>query len=84
MSLKASSKNRITVLATLRNLALEPLFQLKDWTNVLNKKPKIVFINDIVLCPEGDLELLHQYTVQAAMITCGLDWNSSGGLFYDS
>ncbi|CAI7611749.1 unnamed protein product [Penicillium pancosmium] len=84
VSPKANGENRITALATLRNLALEPLFQVNDRTTWLNKQPKIVFINDVVLCPEDILELLHQHSSQTATMTCAFDWNGGGDLFYDS
>ncbi|KAI4138349.1 MAG: hypothetical protein L6R39_006830 [Caloplaca ligustica] len=50
--------HRIVGLAALRNLALQPVF---DNAATLSKfDPTIIFINDISLCMEDILELIHQ------------------------
>ncbi|KAI9374890.1 cryptococcal mannosyltransferase 1-domain-containing protein [Aspergillus egyptiacus] len=88
---KAAGEDRITVLAHLRNVALTPLLQeSQSKTSRLSRTPSIIFINDIVLCPEDILELLHQQTTQSASMSCAFDWNSppaapgQPGSFYDS
>ena len=82
---KALGENRITALSALRNQALEPLFQeSKNRHSRLSSDPTIVFVNDIVLCPEDILELLHQRVSQSAAMTCAFDWNAHDGPFYDS
>lgn len=82
---KASGENRITALSHLRNLALESLIEEgKNKNGRLSSNPTILFINDVVLCPEDILELLHQRILQSATMTCAFDWNANGGSFYDS
>ncbi|KAJ5767839.1 hypothetical protein N7533_000422 [Penicillium manginii] len=82
---KASGENRITALSHLRNQALQPLIEEgNNKQGILAPNPTILFINDVVLCPEDILELLHQRVRQSAIMTCAFDWNANGGSFYDS
>ncbi|CAL3965779.1 unnamed protein product [Diplocarpon coronariae] len=71
---------RITVLAELRNLALKPLVQSSNLSNTT-----VVFLNDVALCPDDILELVHQRVWQGADMTCGMDWTYVGEdpTFYD-
>ncbi|OJD15368.1 hypothetical protein AJ78_04373 [Emergomyces pasteurianus Ep9510] len=85
----APGENRIAALAELRNKALLPLFE--DDAPMFSRRPYrfssdaiIIFINDIVLCPEDILELVHQHRLQSAVMTCAFDWNSQASSFYDS
>lgn len=64
-------KERIKALAELRNLAIKPF----------TSRPKsyaedstIIFVNDIVLCPDDILEMIHQRQHQNADMTCAMDW----------
>ena len=72
--------DRIAALAELRNLALYPLMSQPE-----NYDPAttVVFINDVSLCAEDILELLHQRLAQDAHMTCGMDWIFGGAIFYD-
>lgn len=82
---KASGENRITALALLRNKALRPLLEEGNHKHSrLASNPTIIFVNDVVLCPEDILELLHQRVSQSAAMTCAFDWNENDGAFYDS
>ncbi|KAF3050528.1 hypothetical protein E8E11_009459 [Didymella keratinophila] len=78
----APGGDRIESLASLRNLALQDLL-----THPAHYDPDttIVFINDIALCMEDILELLHQRRWQGADQTCAMDWTYVGEnpTFYD-
>jgi alpha-1,3-mannosyltransferase len=89
--------DRIAALAQLRNLALQPLIDAHSNSNPSgNPKPSttakpttntttITFLNDVAICPEDILELLHQrITLQADMV-CAMDWTYVGRdpTFYD-
>ncbi|CAL5874461.1 uncharacterized protein PFLUO_LOCUS8757 [Penicillium psychrofluorescens] len=75
---------RIPMLSKLRNIALEPLLEeSRHKRSRLAPNPTVVFVNDIVLCPEDVLELLHQRVVQSATVTCSFDWREWGAAFYD-
>lgn len=62
-----SRVDRIAQLAVYRNVALEPLADLPNASTVL-------FVNDVYMCPNDALELLHQRKSQDAHAACGLDW----------
>ena len=78
---------RIQKLAELRNVALAPLTNYShdsevtySATSTQTMKPPsadttVVFVNDVALCPEDMLELIHQRRVQRADMTCAMDWN---------
>jgi alpha-1,3-mannosyltransferase len=78
----APGQDRIEALADLRNLALEDLF-----VHPAHYDPDttVVFLNDIALCMEDILELLHQRRQQGADQTCAMDWTYVGDnpTFYD-
>lgn len=78
----APGQDRIEALAGLRNLALQDLF-----VNPAHYDPDttIIFLNDIALCMEDVLELLHQRKWQGADQTCAMDWTYVGDnpTFYD-
>ncbi|KAL8716789.1 MAG: hypothetical protein Q9225_005915, partial [Loekoesia sp. 1 TL-2023] len=57
--------HRIAALAKLRNLALRPLFDNADKLPS-NDDTTILFINDVSLCMEDILELIHQRQKQSA------------------
>ncbi|KAL8823590.1 MAG: hypothetical protein Q9170_008345 [Blastenia crenularia] len=80
MDSKNETIDRIDILAKLRNLALAPL--LKDPSQFDSEETTIVFMNDISICPNDLLELLHQRRIQGADMTCPMDY-SDDGLFYD-
>ena len=61
---------RIAILAGLRNLALQPL-----WDGALGKYDTVLFINDVVHCPADILEVLYQHWKQKADISCSVDWH---------
>ncbi|KAJ1512440.1 capsular associated protein [Coelomomyces lativittatus] len=45
---------------------------------------KIIFLNDVMFCPEELLELVHQSFLQNADISCGMDYTRSAmPIFYD-
>ena len=76
----AKGGDRVVALAELRNQALAPLLQNPD---AFDSNTTIVFINDVSLCAEDILELLHQRIHQSAHMTCGMDWSYGGDFFYD-
>lgn len=63
---------RIAKLADLRNEALEPMINNSDQYST--KDTTVVFLNDVSLCIEDILELIHQRVYQKADMTCGMDW----------
>jgi len=67
--LDPSAGDRIDKLAQLRNLALKPLPRGLSLSNTT-----IVFLNDVAICAEDILELIHQRLAQKADMTCGMDW----------
>ncbi|KAK3295088.1 cryptococcal mannosyltransferase 1-domain-containing protein [Chaetomium fimeti] len=86
--------DRITALAQLRNLAIQPLL---DDTSITTSpttpkpqrrtppKPKydpatttIIFLNDVAICPEDILELVLQHTTLNADMVCAMDWTYVG------
>lgn len=74
--------DRIKALAELRNQALQPLLDHKLYpTNTTT----VIFINDVALCMEDILELIHQRKYQNADMTCAMDWTYVGPdpTFYD-
>lgn len=74
--------DRVKSLAELRNLALEPLRQYpKDYA----PDTTAIFLNDVALCMEDILELIHQRRYQHADMVCGMDWIylSPNPTFYD-
>ncbi|KAI4178541.1 MAG: hypothetical protein L6R41_008346 [Letrouitia leprolyta] len=80
MDSKSETNDRIETLSKLRNLAIAPL--LKDPSPFDTKETTIIFINDISLCPNDILELVHQRRIQGADMACPMDY-SDDGLFYD-
>ena len=78
----APGKDRIEALAALRNLALEDLLA---YPAHYDPDTTIIFLNDIALCMEDILELLHQRKLQGADQTCAMDWTYAGEnpTFYD-
>lgn len=73
---------RIATLAKLRNLALEPL--IKE-SKHFDPATTVIFLNDISMCMEDVLELIHQKFYQEADMTCAMDWTYAGNdpTFYD-
>ena len=80
---KNGDVDRILALAGLRNQALKPL--IEERTSYA-RDTVVIFLNDIVLCVDDILELLHQHIVQSADMTCAMDWNDKNNdvLFYDA
>lgn len=78
------SVDRIDALARLRNQALKPLVDSER--SLYSRDAIVLFLNDIILCADDILELLHQHVVQSADMTCAMDWNKKDGriLFYDA
>ena len=72
-----SNHMRIAILAAVRNLALQPLFD-----GALGKYDTVLFINDVVHCPADILEVLYQHWKQQADMSCSVDWHSDP-LIYD-
>lgn len=80
--LDPTAGERIAVLAELRNQALEPL---TSHPHQYSNDSTVIFINDVSLCMEDILELVHQRVYQGADMTCPLDWAWVGvdPTFYD-
>jgi alpha-1,3-mannosyltransferase len=77
-----NGRDRIQALAELRNRAVRPLVDHPDQYSL---DSTVVFINDVVLCMEDILELIHQRMYQNADMTCAMDWTYVGRdpTFYD-
>lgn len=78
---KSGDVNRIEALANLRNLALEDL-----WKNPDQYEPDtmVIFSNDVALCFDDILEIIHQKLHQQADMMCAMDWlNRDPFWFYD-
>jgi alpha-1,3-mannosyltransferase len=78
----APGQDRIEALAELRNLALQDLVAHPAH---YDPDTTVIFLNDIALCMEDILELLHQRRWQGADQTCAMDWTYAGEnpTFYD-
>jgi alpha-1,3-mannosyltransferase len=78
----APNQDRIWTLAELRNQALEPLIRRPDR---YSPDTTIVFLNDVSICTQDILELVHQRFYQKADMTCAMDWVYVGQdpTFYD-
>ncbi|KAL9136760.1 MAG: hypothetical protein Q9175_002022 [Cornicularia normoerica] len=76
--------DRIKALAELRNQALQPLLGHADKVIPTNTTT-VIFLNDVALCMEDILELIHQRKYQNADMTCAMDWTYVGPepTFYD-
>ena len=74
--------DRIEALADLRNLALEPLV---NNSSQYSPDTAVIFINDVAICMEDMLELVHQRIFQKADMTCAMDWSDidPSPIFYD-
>ncbi|KAL6247012.1 hypothetical protein RBB50_006319 [Rhinocladiella similis] len=77
-----SGHDRITELASLRNLALLPL--VHQPTQYPADDTIVIFLNDVAICPDDILELVYQYSLQHADMVCAMDWKDDGHVFYDS
>ncbi|PCD22052.1 hypothetical protein AU210_015854 [Fusarium oxysporum f. sp. radicis-cucumerinum] len=75
-----TKSERISSLAALRNLALEPLFEHRDR---ITKDTTIIFLNDVTACSDDILELVYQRKFLGADMTCAMDWNLENPRFYD-
>ncbi|KFY02891.1 hypothetical protein O988_01842 [Pseudogymnoascus sp. VKM F-3808] len=75
--------DRIEGLSGLRNLALEPL--TNDTTSHYSLDTAVIFVNDVAICMEDMLELVHQRVFQKADMTCAMDWSDiePAPIFYD-
>jgi alpha-1,3-mannosyltransferase len=80
--LDPKASDRVKGLAELRNLALEPMMSRPA---EYSKDSTIIFLNDVSICMEDILELIHQRTYQGADMTCAMDWTYVGQdpTFYD-
>ena len=78
----AEGVGRIQDLAELRNQALWPL---RGHGEEFSVNSTVVFINDVAICMEDILELIHQRLYQNADMTCAMDWTYVGldPTFYD-
>ncbi|KAJ1509394.1 capsular associated protein [Coelomomyces lativittatus] len=51
--------------------------EIMDSLHLNNNFDKIVFLNDILFCPDQFLELLHQSELNDAHFTCGMDYDGN-------
>ena len=72
--------DRVETLAELQNLALSLLTNNPE---DFHPDTTVIFINDVSLCTEDVLELLHQQIYQSAHVMCSMDRIASGQLFYN-
>ncbi|KAG6991354.1 hypothetical protein G7Y79_00053g088370 [Physcia stellaris] len=79
---KENNLQRINALAELRNIALQPLV---DDAEQYDANVTVIFLNDVAICMEDILELIHQRQYQQADMTCAMDWTYLGPhpTFYD-
>ncbi|MCJ1281305.1 hypothetical protein MMC26_000623 [Xylographa opegraphella] len=77
-----TEQSRIVALAELRNQALKPLVEIPQ---LVSCDATIIFLNDVSICTEDILELIHQYVYQNADMVCAMDWTYVGRdpTFYD-
>lgn len=82
--INTTDPGRIKKLAKLRNMALQPLY---DDPARFHPDVSVVFLNDIAVCPNDILELVHQKVRQGAHMTCAMDWHympdETEPVFYD-
>ncbi|KAK8138330.1 alpha-1-3-mannosyltransferase CMT1 [Apiospora sp. TS-2023a] len=84
ISLGSPGGARFSRLAELRNMALQPLVQN---TERYAEDATVIFLNDVAICTEDILELVHQRRSLRADMTCAMDWmmgDDGRALFYDS
>jgi alpha-1,3-mannosyltransferase len=74
LSPQRANPERIVLLAELRNQALRDLYEHPESYAF---DATIIFINDVYICPEDMLEMVHQQKFQEADMTCGMDWANS-------
>lgn len=74
-SLDSKKKDRIKRLAALRNMALKPLL---DYPERYSPDTQVIFLNDISICVDDILELVHQKAIQSADMVCAMDWTYLG------
>ncbi|CAF9939576.1 MAG: hypothetical protein ALECFALPRED_008176 [Alectoria fallacina] len=81
---RINAGDRIKALAELRNQALQPLVDHYQ-KGTSTDDTTIVFLNDVAICSEDVLELIHQRHYQNADMVCGMDWTYVGPdpTFYD-
>ncbi|KIX01849.1 uncharacterized protein Z518_09576 [Rhinocladiella mackenziei CBS 650.93] len=73
--------DRITELAKLRNLVLDPLIRQPE---LYDPDATVIFLNDVSICADDIMELVYQKEFQRAHMTCAMDWVDYGDTFYDS
>ncbi|KAM0816881.1 hypothetical protein AB5N19_02683 [Seiridium cardinale] len=78
----SKSGERVEKLAELRNLALAPL---ESEAMGVDRDTTVIFLNNVAICVEDILELVHQRILQSADMTCAMDWAYVGKdpTFYD-
>lgn len=77
------NSDRIVLLAELRNLALRDIY---EQPHLYAPDTTIIFSNDVWLCTDDVLELVHQQFTQESTMTCAMDYNLGPGgqpRFYD-
>lgn len=81
-SLNSETDARIEVLGALRNAALEPL---RLYPEDYDENTIVIFLNDVAVCMDDILELIHQRMHQGADMVCAMDWTYVGKnpTFYD-
>ncbi|KAL0467605.1 cryptococcal mannosyltransferase 1 domain-containing protein [Neurospora intermedia] len=78
--------DRITKLAELRNLALQPMLDPNNSKLYpAEANTTVIFLNDVAACTDDILELVHQRRFLGADMTCAMDWTYAGQdpTFYD-
>jgi alpha-1,3-mannosyltransferase len=80
-TLDPESGDRIGKLAALRNAALAPLHD----DEAMYGNATVIFLNDVAICMEDILELIHQRVSLGADMVCGMDWKNlwKDPTFYD-
>jgi alpha-1,3-mannosyltransferase len=81
-NINPTTGERTTVLAELRNQALEPLTKNPGQ---YSPNTTILFMNDVSICMKDMVEMIHQRLYQNAEIACDMNWTYIGPdtTFYD-
>ncbi|KAL8955747.1 MAG: hypothetical protein Q9183_006536, partial [Haloplaca sp. 2 TL-2023] len=66
--------DRIMALAALRQQAIQPLLDNSGKDGAATADTTVLFINDVSLCMEDILELVHMRKKLGADMTCAMDW----------
>ncbi|KAK4452265.1 cryptococcal mannosyltransferase 1-domain-containing protein [Podospora aff. communis PSN243] len=79
----AHPSGRIPALAALRQIALSYIEPDRPHVFPTTSTTSILFLNDVAICPDDILELLHQRIALNAVMTCAMDWTYTQALYIE-